>query len=93
MNKYTKPYLLHADKFIFFFIIYTRIKSIFYKNFMIIFFFNFIFLSCKNIYHVNDNICDDGLYEPVCGNNGANFPNSCYAENSGITIYTEGECE
>lgn len=59
---------------------------------MIIFFFNF-FLSCKNIYHVNDNICDDGVYEPVCGYNGATFPNSCYAENSGITIYTEGECE
>ncbi len=53
----------------------------------------FIFLSCKNIYHVNDNICDDGVYEPVCGYNGATFPNSCYAENSGITIYTEGECE
>ena len=71
-------------KFIFFLIIYTRIKSIFS---------NFIFLSCKNIYHVNDNICDDGVYEPVCGYNGATFPNSCYAENSGITIYTEGECE
>ena len=41
----------------------------------------------------NDNICDDGVYEPVCGYNGATFPNSCYAENSGITIYTEGECE
>ena len=80
-------------KFIFFLITYTRIKSIFSKNFMIIFFFNFIFLSCKNIYHVNDNICDDGVYEPVCGSNGATFPNSCYAENSGITIYTEGECE
>ena len=45
------------------------------------------------MYHVNDNICDDEVYEPVCGSNGATFPNECYAKNSGITIYTAGECE
>ena len=65
-----------------------------YKNLKLIFLtLIFFFWSCKDLYHVNDSICDDGVYKPVCGYNGATFPNSCYAENSGITIYTEGECE
>lgn len=31
------------------------------------------------------------IYAPVCGN-GQTFPNDCYAEVSGVTDYTEGEC-
>ena len=68
-------------------IVYKKLKLIFIA-YIIIF-----ISSCKNLYHASDSICDDGLYEPVCGYNGATFPNSCYAENSGITIYTQGECE
>ncbi len=36
--------------------------------------------------------CDD-YYEPVCGCNGVTYTNSCYAEASGITFYTQGSCD
>ena len=36
--------------------------------------------------------CDD-YEEPVCGCNGVTYMNSCYAEASGITFYTQGSCD
>ena len=40
----------------------------------------------------DDYNCDD-YYEPVCGCNGITYGNECYAENAGVTEWTEGECD
>jgi len=39
----------------------------------------------------NDIVCIE-IYEPVCGCNDVNYANECYAEVSGISNWTEGEC-
>ncbi len=31
-------------------------------------------------------------YAPVCGCNGETYPNKCYAEKSGVTSWTPGDC-
>ena len=39
----------------------------------------------------NDTVCIE-IYEPVCGCNDVTYDNACYAEVSGITSWTQGEC-
>tara|TARA_Y100001970_G_scaffold159544_1_gene195192 strand:- start:496 stop:681 length:186 start_codon:yes stop_codon:yes gene_type:complete len=58
-----------------------------------------VFWSCED----NDNCIDDSkisndyncdeVYDPVCGCNGINYSNDCYAENAGVTEWNKGECD
>jgi hypothetical protein len=38
-----------------------------------------------------DSVCYQ-IYAPVCGCNGENYSNDCYAGIAGVTEWTEGEC-
>tara|TARA_B110000238_G_C15799086_1_gene299295 strand:+ start:93 stop:251 length:159 start_codon:yes stop_codon:yes gene_type:complete len=39
----------------------------------------------------NDDACP-AIYQPVCGSDGIEYCNECYARVAGITEFTTGEC-
>lgn len=68
--------------------------------FLILFFTNsnFSFSQITSNYTINNDVsfsvlCNCGnVYEPVCGDDGLTYPNSCVAECAGILNYTTGVC-
>ena len=73
------------------------------KKYQIIALFIF-FWNCEE--NKNDNCIDEskisydyqciivnGEYQPVCGCNGVFYEDVCFAENAGVTNWTEGECD
>ena len=68
------------------------------KHLTILLFIGLAFNSCEENHKCIDELkisedynCDD-YYDPVCGCNKMTYSNDCYAENAGVTEWTEGEC-
>ena len=38
-------------------------------------------------------IIENGEYQPVCGCNGVFYEDICFAENAGVTEWTDGVCD
>ena len=60
------------------------------KHLTLLLLIGFIFWSCEDLnlpYGCNE------MYDPVCGSDEVTYDNDCHAENAGVTVWTEGECQ
>ena len=48
--------------------------------------------SCIDESKIDLNAVCIEIYDPVCGCDDKTYPNSCYAQNAGVTSFTNGEC-
>ena len=51
------------------------------------------FADCIDESNISDNYSCIEIWNPVCGCDGITYSNDCYAENAGLTEWTEGECQ
>ena len=59
----------------------------------IVLFKSIAFADCIDESNISDNYVCTENWSPVCGCDGITYSNDCYAENAGVTEWTEGECQ
>ena len=59
----------------------------------IVLFKSIAFADCIDESNISDDYVCTENWSPVCGCDGITYSNDCYAENAGVTEWTEGECQ